>query len=990
MRTRLVSFQRIRSIRRRYSLFLLLLVTACSTLLLSVAGSSLRGPRAITAPQSNNQETRKKSKRRKCDGCTQTTIQDIYIPLIDLPEARGGGELVFNSRSPEALDVTPVFYRLNGSVVRGNPVRIESTEIRYVKIGELIPEAYRHEHNWGALSLTYNGFNREMWSQFRFLAVNGGGNVDEFFTVKEESRSDLLEAAWWMPPQSEAIIALGNLTDDDTSATLTFNDGGTRTVKMKPHETEIIRHSDRGKDGAESVRIEVTGAAGSIVPTGIITARDGSFNSVIRFYNPKAAKQSHLFANGFRVAGVTPHMMLKNTTSAALTVQAEFIPLSGTLSGSTFILSNINLNPNEVTEVDLSGLQRMAAKNPALKTVSVQITNTGAPGSVIGSLYGIDQSTGANYDVPLRDSGPPRSMTGSYPWKITEDFTTIAYVTNISDQEAQFFTQINYPGGNLVFEPRKVGPGETAVFDFKNIRDEGLKDLAGKQLPPNVSQGQFKWAVRGMTNGKLVLIGRAEMVSNSQRISTSYSCNDPCPPYYGGDINPFPPPVVINGQAMTAVWETAYYDSGYVAGPYQSSATWTPYDAIVTVDPSYGHQTTITGVEAGGTTIHGFMAMQQDYGWDGLNCYEYGYYEEAVDAPAEVEPPRVGKIQYQGSSGYVDVSGTLYVLKDTSVTFKAVPDPANGQWPAGKPVWSGSSGASGTGETTSVTFNTNSSSTSDFKTVVATSGNAITANVVVFELTPELTPSDNFSGRSTTEFGITEHLTLGFTVTPSGVTAAQAGGLQWTQTSGSGSISASTDGTGTYDVASSAGSAALKLKILDGPSKDSGPTKNLTVLVPNDGFAKKQPLSGIRHNYNFWSCGFIGDLFVLPDNVSFFGVAFIEFEVGASASGWLSFLQNVGHSPGPQSYILNGAVHGRVNGDDAIFSGSYSSANHGAYATGNATWAIPWKYGVAGGTWQSLVTANQTVTSTSTGRCTITKRGSNTYAAELLDPTSSW
>lgn len=72
------------------------------------------------------------------------------------------------------MDVTPIFYRQNGDVVKGDPVRVQSTEIRYVNIRDLIPRRYRHEKNWGGLSLTYNGFNREMWSQFRFLGVNGG------------------------------------------------------------------------------------------------------------------------------------------------------------------------------------------------------------------------------------------------------------------------------------------------------------------------------------------------------------------------------------------------------------------------------------------------------------------------------------------------------------------------------------------------------------------------------------------------------------------------------------------------------------------------------------------------------------------------------------------------------------------------------------------------------------------------------------------------
>src|SRR5215470_14292813 len=75
-----------------------------------------------------------------------------------------------------------------------------------------------------------------------------------------------------------------------------------------------------------------------------------------------------------------------------------------------------------------------AARNRSdLGVATVEVSNSGAPGSLIGALYSSDNATGVNYDVPLRDSGPVRTMTGSYPWKTDDDFTTIVYITNISD-----------------------------------------------------------------------------------------------------------------------------------------------------------------------------------------------------------------------------------------------------------------------------------------------------------------------------------------------------------------------------------------------------------------------------------------------------------------------------------------------------------------------------------------------------------------------------
>ena len=105
------------------------------------------------------------------------------------------------------MTVTPVFYKRSGEAVIADSVQITSAEIRYADIKKLLPRPHQQERDWGGLSLIYYGTNREMWSQFRFMGVNGGGNVDEFFTVKDESRSALYDATWWMPDKSEVIIA---------------------------------------------------------------------------------------------------------------------------------------------------------------------------------------------------------------------------------------------------------------------------------------------------------------------------------------------------------------------------------------------------------------------------------------------------------------------------------------------------------------------------------------------------------------------------------------------------------------------------------------------------------------------------------------------------------------------------------------------------------------------------------------------------------------
>jgi hypothetical protein len=641
MRNPLNSSYSWKSVRQNAVLLAVVLLLGASTLVSYSSASKVKvaaEPERLVAHAEQNEppRTRNYGRKRDCSRCAPTGDHELYIPLLDLPEARGG-ELVFNSRSPKAMEVTPTFYKRDGTPVVGEPVLVQPAEIRYVDIKKLLPPGHRDERGWGGLGLSYHGVPREMWAQYRLLGVNGGANVDEFFIVKAEDRSDVQEAVWWTPPGSASVIALGNITDAPTSATVTVG-GKTQSVQLAPRALEVIRHESGREGGRASAVVNITGQPGSIIPAGVIASRDGSFTSAIRFYDTKRVRQSHLFANGLRLAGVTPHLVLKNTSLSAVTARPKFIPLEGGEAAQPVHLPEVVLGPQETVEVDLDGLLLAAGGRQDMDVVSAQVINSGGPGSLIGSIYSLNDRTGVSYETPLRDSGQVRSMTGSYPWKVTNDYSTVVYITNITDQQAGFAGEINYRGGNIFIGPRTLEPGETAVFDLRKIRDEQKADKSGRRLPRAVSLGQFKWAVRGVTGGKLALIGRAEMVSRSQRVSTSYSCNDPCPPSYEGWLDPFPPGVVFVSQTGgSSAWEQMWYDWGGSVGPYAVSASWSLSASIGTLNPTSGTSTVMTGTTPGTAMFEGFIGIYQDYSWDGLNCYENAPYEGGGEGEVEVK-----------------------------------------------------------------------------------------------------------------------------------------------------------------------------------------------------------------------------------------------------------------------------------------------------------------------------------------------------------------
>jgi hypothetical protein len=120
-------------------------------------------------------------------------------------------------------------------------------------------------------------------------------------------------------------------------------------------------------------------------------------------------------------------------------------------------------------------------------------------------------------------------------------------------------------------------------------------------------------------------------------------------------------------------------------------------------------------------------------------------------------------LEYKGpnQAGYTGVAGRLYVLRNTVVTFREVDS----------------------GTTATHTFSVNSAShdvAGEITANIVFGANTYPVKAIVFELKPSVIFGNEFGSRSRTHVGVNEHMILGFTVVPAGVTAVQAGKLLWT------------------------------------------------------------------------------------------------------------------------------------------------------------------------------------------------------------------
>ena len=353
-----------------------------------------------------------------------------------------------------------------------------------------------------------------------------------------------------------------------------------------------------------------------------------------------------------------------------------------------------------------------------------------------------------------------------------------------------------------------------------------------------------------------------------------------------------------------------------------------------------------------------------------------------VGAQIAIKCARVGQVAFVE----LDPAKPLYVLRGTRLEFRATTAGPGGHGVSfATATWSGSAGAVGQGASKQVHFaaNATSNSLASGKTVTLTlGGQTVTIAAIVFELRATAQIQDNFAGRSTADLGVDERVTLGFTTTPAGVTADQAGGLRWRFADGS---VANRDTVGLFHdpgtntappahvntgvakyIAPCRTSPArvapvpqhpvkLKLSIESGVCAGEGPEIGYTIHSPN-AHMRERVGGARRHVHGRPSCGFKGEIFLTPRNVSFRTLRWREGVGQMKVSGnvpaaWMGLAHpttafgDASHGTVNDGDINNGCT---VNQLDDVWSGSFAytvpDRASPRNVVGTQEWPIEWEY----------------------------------------------
>ena len=249
-------------------------------------------------------------------------------------------------------------------------------------------------------------------------------------------------------------------------------------------------------------------------------------------------------------------------------------------------------------------------------------------------------------------------------------------------------------------------------------------------------------------------------------------------------------------------------------------------------------------------------------------------------------------------------------------------------------------------------------------------------------------PNDDFAGRSHREFGVDELIFLSFTSFPSRP-ASDFGGLVWVLMSGGGSLSmVSPNGSAVYQAPDRASTIRFEIRVASGPTAgrvvaspfieviEPDSVRMVAVAGTAPGFSRAGPIPPGE-----WGAGFVADIFIGPNNVSFLGVEFGEGVVAAVVTPAGSFLSRAHGAlhrrnhfgPGGPGDIATGTPLAPAR-DGVSARGFFPDGTSGIFPTcgpgGNSdiNFAIPWEFfvpgGASGGARQAFAVANSHRTAT--------------------------
>lgn len=511
-----------------------------------------------------------------------------YAYFIEQGDMKSTLRLNNNLLAPMKATVT--FFNSQGESFPAPLITLSPQDVQRFRIADLTANAPGDFHA-GSVQVFYHGPPMAVTGQISVASASSHVNFESFPTMAMGFASSRLDGIVWTPDAgTQASAALNNTTVD----MLTVKIGTATNIKpliLNAHETQVVDLREfliNGQDaGSALIRIEHNGPPGAIIATGFALNEKTGFSCNLPFIDRATAKTAHLAGahvrfgrpgsrEGFPAGTRFKAPLLIANTGDQPTEARAFVDYTIAGVAGRAEIAKLELAPNEVRTVELSGaIARFAGAGP-VDDAGVDIEYSGSPGAVIARLTSLDQSGDYAFDVPIKD--PLAEMLrvgGSYPWQLDGGFSTVLHLKNTINKPVFALVQVRYPGGSYNLERLPLQPYQTIAVDIRALRDGQQKDIRDSVMPSDVESGQVVWFEETIGS----LIGRAEMRNVTEGVASSFSCTEPCqcsPSYYTAFMTPGSSVGPMGGTAQFQSMEQRQDCHGIIFGPYNrtSDSTW--------------------------------------------------------------------------------------------------------------------------------------------------------------------------------------------------------------------------------------------------------------------------------------------------------------------------------------------------------------------------------------------------------------------------------
>jgi len=416
----------------------------------------------------------------------------LVTPLT-LVEGFQDAQIAIANRAPSAVAATLVFRDDKGAELASEQVSLVANGLETITFSSVLKDTSISAVR--SVSLQYQGEFRTLASQVTLIRYKSGASIDATLYEDREFSSSQLNAVWWQPAASRVYVAVTNTGDSPETAMVTVNEGLPRAVLLPPHGTQLedLTSTDLVPT-MRSLHLQSSSPSGALRATGFVATPNGYYVNTLRFVDPALSLSSSLYATGLTFSGPNYSLAVKNLTNQTIT-----------LTGRAF-LSNAqgtsprpkNLMPFTILPGEIASIRLEESVGTSLGSVAaLELRSSGPPGSIVASLSILyPNAPTLSASVPFRDVSTEEQATGGYPWRLDGDYTTHAFLTNASNEERAVVIQIFIPARPPYVLGRVVlAPGETQVFNVRDLRDAKTPDVMGRTLPADATSGQFVWAV---------------------------------------------------------------------------------------------------------------------------------------------------------------------------------------------------------------------------------------------------------------------------------------------------------------------------------------------------------------------------------------------------------------------------------------------------------------------------------------------------------------